>query len=90
MRHLYILRKRFLERKIKPNQKIVVWNKNFEIYPEFIGSVFYVYNGFKFLPMQIKDNMVGQKIGVYVFTKKPAYYKLAKKKKNVMKKKKKK
>ncbi|MBQ4874886.1 MAG: 30S ribosomal protein S19 [Rickettsiaceae bacterium H1] len=35
------------------------------IIPEFVGLVFHVYNGKKFIPVKVTENMVGHKLGEF-------------------------
>ncbi|MCH9753573.1 MAG: 30S ribosomal protein S19 [Alphaproteobacteria bacterium] len=39
------------------------------ILPNFVGLTFEVYNGKKYLPVQVKEEMVGTKLGVYSGTR---------------------
>ena len=39
------------------------------ILPNFVGLTFEVYNGKKYLPVQVKEEMVGTKLGVYADTR---------------------
>tara|TARA_B100000446_G_scaffold187118_1_gene215273 strand:- start:5670 stop:5810 length:141 start_codon:yes stop_codon:yes gene_type:complete len=45
-----------------------------------IGLIFYVHNGKKFVPIRIKSEMVGKKIGEFVPTRKILSHKKLKKK----------
>lgn len=51
----------------KANQKKVVktWSRRSTIIPEFIGHTFAVYNGRKFIPVYVTENMVGHKLGEF-------------------------
>lgn len=63
-----IFQKAFLEYKQK---KIIVLScKNSVIFPTFVGNIFLVYNGRKFINIQVHNHMVGYKFGQYVKTKK--------------------
>lgn len=57
------------------NKVIKTWSRRSTIVPEFIGKTFMVYNGKKFIPVFITENMVGQKLGEFSptrnFTKHP-------------------
>lgn len=50
----------------KNDKKIVkTWSRRSTIVPEFIGHTFSVYNGKKFLPVYVSENMVGHKLGEF-------------------------
>lgn len=51
-------------------QSIKVWSRNSVIFPSFVGIVFEVYNGKKFLVVLVKKSMVGLKFGEFVLTRK--------------------
>ena len=44
---------------------IKTWSRRSTIIPEMIGLSFAVYNGKKFLPILVTDNMVGHKLGEF-------------------------
>ena len=44
---------------------IKTWSRSSTIIPEMIGLSFAVYNGKKFLPIFVTDNMVGHKLGEF-------------------------
>ena len=44
---------------------IKIWSRRSTILPQFVGLVFGVYNGKKFLPVQVSENMVGHKFGEF-------------------------
>jgi small subunit ribosomal protein S19 len=55
----------------KKNYKpIRVYSRNFIIFPSFVGLFFEIYNGLKFITIEIKENMIGFKFGEFVFTRK--------------------
>ena len=49
----------------KTNQVIKIWTRRSTILPEFVGLTFGVYNGHKFIPVSINENMVGHKFGEF-------------------------
>ncbi len=57
------------ENKVKP---IKTWSRRSTILPQFVGITFNVYNGKKFIPVLISEEMVGQKLGEYSPTR--TYY----------------
>jgi small subunit ribosomal protein S19 len=55
---------------IKQDKKpIKTWSRRSTVIPEFVGHTFLVYNGQKFLPVYITENMVGHLLGEFVPTR---------------------
>ena len=54
------------------NRPIKTWSRRSTILPQFIGITFNVYNGKKFIPVLVSEEMVGQKLGEYAPTR--TYY----------------
>ena len=44
---------------------IKTWSRRSTILPEFVGLTFGVYNGKKFIPVPVTENMVGHKLGEF-------------------------
>tara|TARA_B100002003_G_scaffold38609_1_gene34145 strand:- start:10 stop:354 length:345 start_codon:yes stop_codon:yes gene_type:complete len=44
---------------------IKTWSRKSTIIPEFVGYSFLIYNGKKFIPIKISDEMVGHKLGEF-------------------------
>ena len=44
---------------------IKTWSRKCTIIPEFVGYSFLIYNGKKFIPIKISDEMVGHKLGEF-------------------------
>ena len=44
---------------------IKTWSRKCTIIPEFIGVSFLIYNGKKFIPIKISEDMVGHKLGEF-------------------------
>ena len=62
----YLLKKAEDVRKSgKTNQVIKIWTRKSTILPEFVGLTFGVYNGMKFIPVSVNENMVGHKFGEF-------------------------
>ncbi len=62
----YLLKKAEDVRKYgKTNQVIKIWTRRSTILPEFVGLTFGVYNGNKFIPVNVNENMVGHKFGEF-------------------------
>ena len=54
--------------KIKSQTKLMpikTWSRKSTIIPEFIGVSFLIYNGKKFIPIKISEEMVGHKLGEF-------------------------
>lgn len=49
----------------KKNVLIRTRSRRSFIIPEFVGFVFHVYNGKKFIPVKVSENMVGHKLGEF-------------------------
>lgn len=67
--------------KLCRKKKIIkTYSKESVIYPSFVGRIFEVYNGKIFKKVLIKEEMIGHKLGEFLFTR-PFLYKMRKKKK---------
>ena len=44
---------------------IKTWSRRSTIIPQFVGLTFGVYNGRKFIPVSVTENMVGHKFGEF-------------------------
>ena len=44
---------------------IKIWSRRSTILPQFVGLTFGVYNGHKFLPVLVTENMIGHKFGEF-------------------------
>ena len=44
---------------------IKTWSRRSTVLPQFVGLTFGVYNGQKFVPVSITENMVGHKLGEF-------------------------
>ena len=47
------------------SEVIKTWSRRSTILPQFVGLTFGVYNGKKFIPVQVNENMVGHKFGEF-------------------------
>jgi small subunit ribosomal protein S19 len=61
----YLLNKADAARQSGRNEIIRIWSRRSTILPQFVGLTFGVYNGHKFLPVQVNENMVGHKFGEF-------------------------
>ena len=57
---LYLLKK--AEEKARPIQ---TWSRRSTVVPQFVGLTFNVYNGQKFIPVMVTEEMVGHKLGEF-------------------------
>ena len=56
--------------KNETNKKpIKTWSRKSTIIPDFIGLSFLIYNGKKFIPLTISEDMVGHKFGEFAPTR---------------------
>lgn len=44
---------------------VKTWSRRSTIIPQFVGVTFGVYNGQKFIPVLVNENMVGHKLGEF-------------------------
>lgn len=52
-------------RKSGERKPIKTWSRRSMIVPDFVGHTFSVYNGRKFIPVYVSENMVGHKLGEF-------------------------
>lgn len=48
---------------------IKTWSRRSTVLPQFVGVTFGVYNGKKFVPVYVSENMVGHKLGEFAPTR---------------------
>ena len=48
---------------------IKTWSRKSTIIPEFVGCSFLIYNGKKFIPITVSEDMVGHKFGEFAPTR---------------------
>ena len=61
----YLLKKAETSRASGRNEVIKTWSRRSTILPQFVGLTFGVYNGQKFLPVLVNENMIGHKLGEF-------------------------
>ncbi|HLB79241.1 MAG TPA: 30S ribosomal protein S19 [Dongiaceae bacterium] len=61
----YLLKKAEASRASGRNEVIKIWTRRSTILPQFVGLTFGVYNGHKFLPVLVTENMIGHKFGEF-------------------------
>ena len=57
----YLLKKAEKSRDSGRKEVIKTWSRRSTILPQFVGLTFGVYNGHKFIPVLVTENMVGHK-----------------------------
>lgn len=68
----YLLKKAEVARESGRRDIIKIWSRRSTILPQFVGLTFGVYNGHKFLPVLVSENMIGHKFGEFSPTR--TYY----------------
>ena len=61
----YLLKKAEEARQSARNMVIKTWSRRSTILPQFVGLTFGVYNGRKFLPVLVTEDMIGHKFGEF-------------------------
>ena len=61
----YLLKKADVVRNSGRNTVIKTWSRRSTILPQFVGLTFGVYNGHKFIPVLVTEDMVGHKLGEF-------------------------
>ncbi len=61
----FLLKKAEASRQSGRKEIIKTWSRRSTILPQFVGLTFGVYNGHKFLPVLVTENMVGHKFGEF-------------------------
>ena len=51
------------------SKPIKTWSRRSTILPQFVGLTFNVYNGHKFIPVSVSEEMVGHKLGEFAPTR---------------------
>ncbi len=65
----YLLKKADAARAATRNQIIKTWSRRSTILPQFVGLTFGVYNGKKFIPVSVNEDMIGHKFGEFAPTR---------------------
>jgi small subunit ribosomal protein S19 len=66
---LYLLKKAEVAQEAGTKSPLKTWSRRSTILPQFIGLTFAVYNGKKFIPVYVTDEMVGHKLGEFAPTR---------------------
>ena len=61
----YLLKKAEKARATTRNEVIKIWSRRSTMLPQFVGLTFGVYNGHKFIPVLVTEDMVGHKLGEF-------------------------
>ena len=61
----YVLKKAEAAQSSGRKQVIKIWSRRSTVLPQFVGLTFGVYNGQKFIPVLISEDMVGHKFGEF-------------------------
>ena len=61
----YLLKKAEAVRDSGRKEVIKMWSRRSVILPQFVGLTFGVYNGQKFVPVTVNEQMVGHKLGEF-------------------------
>jgi small subunit ribosomal protein S19 len=61
----FLLKKAEKTRTSGRNEVIKMWSRRSTILPQFVGLTFGVYNGQKFIPVLVTENMIGHKFGEF-------------------------
>jgi small subunit ribosomal protein S19 len=66
---LSLLKKAEAAREASRPAPIKTWSRRSTILPQFVGLTFNVYNGRKFIPVSVNEEMVGMKLGEFAPTR---------------------
>ena len=66
---LHLLKKAEVARGSGRKDVIKTWSRRSTILPQFVGLTFSVYNGRKFVPVSVNEDMVGMKLGEFAPTR---------------------
>lgn len=68
-----------LYNQVLQNKKVLrTYKRNTLILPEYVDKIIYVYNGNVLKKLKITDDMIGTKLGQYIFTRKFCKHKVKK------------
>ena len=65
----YVLKKAEKSKVGVKSEVIKIWSRRSTILPQFVGLTFNVYNGHKFVPVSVNEDMVGHKLGEFAPTR---------------------
>ncbi len=61
----FLLKKADVVRESGRKEVVKTWSRRSTILPQFVGITFGVYNGKKFIPVNVTEDMVGHKLGEF-------------------------
>jgi len=64
-----LIKKVDTQKKDTNKKPIKTWSRKSTIIPDFVGCSFLIYNGKKFIPLTISEDMVGHKLGEFAPTR---------------------
>ena len=64
-----LIKKVDTQKKNTNKKPIKTWSRKSTIIPDFVGCSFLIYNGKKFIPLTISEDMVGHKLGEFAPTR---------------------
>lgn len=65
----HLLKKVEVQNENNEKKIIKTWSRRSTILPEMIGHTFAVYNGQKHITVYVSDDMIGHKLGEFVYTR---------------------
>ena len=66
---LHLLKKAQTAQENSTRAPIKTWSRRSTVLPDFVGLTFSVYNGQKFIPVSVNEDMVGHKLGEFAPTR---------------------
>ena len=66
---LHLLKKAQDAQEANNRSPIKTWSRRSTVLPDFVGLTFNVYNGMKFIPVSVNEDMVGHKLGEFAPTR---------------------
>ena len=66
---LHLMKKAETAQDSSSKSPIKTWSRRSTILPQFVGLTFSVYNGQKFVPVSVNEDMVGHKLGEFAPTR---------------------
>ncbi len=66
---LHLLKKAQEAQDANSTKPIKTWSRRSTVLPDFVGLTFNVYNGQKFIPVSVNEEMVGHKLGEFAPTR---------------------
>ena len=64
-----LMRKAEKQKNDSSKKPIKTWSRKSTIIPDFVGLSFLIYNGKKFIPLTVSEDMVGHKFGEFAPTR---------------------